>query len=234
MRLKFAAVTAVGALVVALSTATLPASAYDKGAYGYAASHFLNEKQIPKVFKAKSKGFYVSINPAGVSQPVCGFGAGEKTSVKLAKGSIEAFAGYDLKLRTADLTVNVIQYKSNVAAEKAFSTMSKAVKKCDGRVDTSWTGLDGTVYSSDTVTTTGKVLGVTVVGVESVFINLDSNFDATPDDPASVNDQRHLFTLVNDVIIQSGFDIGTSKDLSAAQKKGLEKVAFEMVDSWLD
>ena len=112
--------------------------------------------------------------------------------------------------------------------------MSKVVKKCDGRVDTSWTGLDGTVYSSDTLTTTGKVPGVTVAGVESVFINLDSNFDATLDDPASVNDQRALFTLVNDVIIQSGFDIGTSKNISRAQKKGLEKVAFDMVDSWLN
>jgi hypothetical protein len=112
--------------------------------------------------------------------------------------------------------------------------MSKAVKKCDGRVDTSWTGLDGTVYPSDTLTTTGKVPRVTVAGVESVFINRDSNFDATLDNPASINDQRALFTLVNDVIIQSGFDIGTSKDLSAAQKKGLEKVAFDIVDFWLD
>jgi len=232
--LKFAAIMAAGALVVSLSTTTLPVSAYDKGAYGYAASHFLSEKQIPKVFKTKPKGFYVSINPAGVPQPVCGFGAGEKTSVKLAIGLIEAFAGYELELKMNDLTVNVIQYKNNVSAEKAFLTMSKAVKKCDGRVDTSWTGLDGTVYSSDTLTTTGKVPGVTVAGVESVFINLDSNFDATLDNPASINDQRALFTLVNDVIIQSGFDIGTSKNISRAQKKGLEKVAFDMVDSWLN
>ncbi len=234
MKAKFATIAAVGALVMSVSTVTLPAAAYDKEAYGYAASHFLDEKEIPKVFKPKSKGFYVSINPSSFFNTVCGYGTGGNTEVKLAKGTIQSFATYQLKSGTNNLSVNVTQYKSNVAAEKAFKAMSKAIKKCDGGVDTSFTSPDGTVYPSNTVTTTGNVPGVTVTGVKSVFIELDSNFAETADSPASVNDQRTIFALVNDVIIQSVFNSGSSKNMTAAQKKGLEKVAFDMVDSWLD
>ena len=230
----FTAFAAVGALVMSVSTVTLPAAAYDKEAYGYAASHYLEEKEIPKVFKPKSKGFFVSINPSSFSNTVCGYGTDGNTKVKLAKGTIQSYANYRLKNGMVDLSVSVTQYKSNVAAEKAFKAMSKVIKKCDGRVDTSWTSPDGTVYPSNTVTTTGNVPGVTVTGVQSVFIELDSNFAETADSPASVNDQRTIFTLVNDVIIQSGFNSGSSKNIAAAHKKGLEKVAFDMVDSWLD
>ncbi len=233
MKAKFATIAVVGALVMSVSTVTLPAAAYDKEAYGYAASHFLEEKEIPKVFKPKSKGFYVSINPSSFFNTVCGYGTGGNTEVKLAKGTIESFATYELKSGTNNLSVNVTQYKSNVAAQKAFKAMSKAIKKCDGSVDTSFTSPDGTVYPSNTVTTTGNVPGVTVTGVKSVFIELDSNFAETADSPASVNDQRTIFALVNDVIIQSVFNSGSSKNMTAAQKKGLEKVAFDMVTSWL-
>ncbi len=219
MKAKFATIAAVGALVMSVSTVTLPAAAYDKEAYGYAASHFLDEKEIPKVFKPKSKGFYVSINPSSFFNTVCGYGTGGNTEVKLAKGTIQSFATYQLKSGTNNLSVNVTQYKSNVAAEKAFKAMSKAIKKCDGRVDTSFTSPDGTVYPSNTVTTTGNVPGVTVTGVKSVFIELDSNFAETADSPASVNDQRTIFALVNDVIIQSVFNSGSSKNMTAAQKK---------------
>ncbi len=234
MKAKFATIAAVGALVMSVSAVTLPAAAYDKEAYGYAASHFLEEKEIPKVFKPKSKGFYVSINPSSLFNTVCGYGTGGNTEVKLAKGTIQSFATYELKSGTDNLSVNVTQYKSNVAAEKAFKAMSKSIKKCDGIVDTSFTSPDGTVYPSNNVTTTGNVPGVTVTGVKSVFIELDSNFAKTADNPASVNDQRTIFALVNDVIIQSVFNSGSSKNITAAQKKGLEKVAFDMVDSWLD
>ncbi len=233
MKAKFATIAVVGALVMSVSTVTLPAAAYDKEAYGYAASHFLEEKEIPKVFKPKSKGFYVSINPSSFFNTVCGYGTGGNTEVKLAKGTIESFATYELKSGTNNLSVNVTQYQSNVAAQKAFKAMSKAIKKCDGSVDTSFTSPDGTVYPSNTVTTTGNVPGVTVTGVKSVFIELDSNFAETADSPASVNDQRTIFALVNDVIIQSVFNSGSSKNMTAAQKKGLEKVAFDMVTSWL-
>ncbi len=233
MKAKFATIAAVGVLVMSVSTVTLPAAAYDKEAYGYAASHFLEEKEIPKVFKPKSKGFYVSISPSSFFNTVCGYGTGGNTEVKLAKGTIESFATYELKSGTNNLSVNVTQYQSNVAAQKAFKAMSKAIKKCDGSVDTSFTSPDGTVYPSNTVTTTGNVPGVTVTGVKSVFIELDSNFAETADSPASVNDQRTIFTLVNDVIIQSAFNSGSSKNMTAAQKKGLEKVAFDMVTSWL-
>ncbi len=234
MKAKFATIAAVGALVMSVSAVTLPAAAYDKDAYGYAASHFLEEKQIPKVFQTKFKGFSVSINAYSFSDTVCGYGTGGNTKVKLAKGTIQSFATYQLKNRTVDLSVNVMQYKSNVAAEKAFKAMSKAIKKCDGSVDTSWTDSDGYVYPSNTVTTTGNVPGVTVTGVKSVFIDWDSNYPETADSPAWLTDQRTIFTLVNDVIIQSGLDSGSSKIITAAQKKGLEKVAFNMVDSWLD
>ncbi len=233
MKAKFATIAAVGALVMSVSAVTLPAAAYDKEAYGYAASHFLEEKEISKVFKPKSKGFFVSINPSSFFSTVCGYGTGGNTEVKLAKGTIQSFATYELKSGTNNLSVNVTQYKSNVAAEKAFKAMSKSIKKCDGTVDTSWTSPDGTVYPSNTVTTTGNVPGVTVTGVKSVFIELDSNFAETADSPASVNDQRTIFALVNDVIIQSVFNSGSSKNMTAAQKKGLEKVAFDMVTSWL-
>ena len=230
----FTGIAAVGALALSFSALSIPASAYDKAAYGYAASHFLNEKQIPKVFAPKAKGFNVSINPVEYAQVVCGYGPGGKREVKLAKGIIESYAGYGLKVGMNDLSVNVIQYKSNVAAEKAFMSMSKLLKKCDGTVDTSWTDNDGTVYPSSTLTTTGSVPGVTVTGVQSVFIDLDSTFAATANSPASVNDQRKVFTLLNDVIIQSGYFSGTSKNMTSAQKKGLNKVAFDMVDSWVD
>jgi hypothetical protein len=234
MKARFVAIAAAGVLVVSVSAVSVPASAYDKEAYGYAASHFLNQKQIPKVFKATSNGFFVGISQASAPILVCGFGPNGNTLVKLAKGTISSNAEFGSKAGMTNLSVIVTQYKSNVAAEKSFTSMSKAVKKCDGTVDTSFTSPDGTVFPSSTVTTTGKVPGVTVAGVETVFIDLDSKFAAAGGNPASTSDQRALFTLVNDVIIRSDFNIGTSKNLSAAQKKGLEKVAFDMVDSWLD
>jgi len=88
----FTGIAAVGALTLSFSALSIPASAYDKDAYGYAASHFLNEKQIPKVFAPKAKGFNVSINPVESAQVVCGYGPGGNTEVKLAKGIIESYA----------------------------------------------------------------------------------------------------------------------------------------------
>ncbi len=233
MKAKFVAIAAAGVLVVSVSAVSVPASAYDKEAYGYAASHFLNQRQIPKVFKSKSKGFNVLTRQSSFHIPVCDYGPGENTQVKMTRGKIQSFASYPLKGLNS-LGVTVTQYEGNVAAEKAFTSMRKDIKKCDGTRDTSFTVPDGTFYPSNTVTTTGSVPGVTVTGVKSVFIDSDHNNDAAGDLRASASDQRTVFTLVDDVIIQSEFGSGTSKNITTAQKKGLGKVAFSMVDSWLD
>ncbi len=130
--------------------------------------------------------------------------------------------------------ISVNEYQTNVAAEKAFTKLSKDIKKCDGDYSGSWTSEDDMVFPYRNVVTSGKIPAVTVTGVESIFTNQNSENAAVGDQPAFLNDTLSIFTLLNDAIIMTQTSTNGALNLTAPQKKALEQVANSMVTEWVN
>jgi hypothetical protein len=229
---KISAGIAVGALVLgSMGVATSVAQAYDKAGYGFAASHFLNAKDLPKEFASKpgasvaigdsrSQGSFLCSNPQLM------------TSFNLARSVLNANVSYTELNKNVNLFINVNQYRSNTAAEKAFAKLSKDIKKCDGSASGATTGQGGTSTPFTLVVTSGKIPAVTVTGVESVFTSQNASSPAVGTQPASLFDTYTILTLLNDVIISTEASTETALDLTSGQKKALEQIANQMVTTW--
>jgi len=231
---KFVSVAASGAIIAgSMSIGVASANAYDKEAFAYSASHFLNESQLPKAFAAK-KGINVNISAPTGKSFVCSSGDTPNVRVWLAKPVRTADASYNLKSKALDLEVMVSEYSSNGAAEKAFAQLSKDISKCDGKFTGSIAGDDGEApMAYETVITSGKIPKVTVVGVQSIFTNLASQNSASGDVPAFLSDSKSIYTLVNNVVIMTSASTLSAQDLTSKQKDALTQVAFDMVDAWI-
>jgi hypothetical protein len=234
-RMHKAVGVALSGLVVAssMTMAVAPAQAYDREAAGYAASHFLSVSQLPKEFAAK-KAMNISVTTPALKQYVCDYGPLGNKIVWAGKPDLSTNAFYNPKGKGLSLDINVGQYKSNVAAEKAFSQLSKDIKKCDGTFTGSWSDENDNPVPYENVITSGKIPAVTVTGVQSIFTNENSNNAASGDLPAYLNDSMSIFTLVNDVIITTTGSTGSALNFTAKQKKALIQVANDMVTTWVD
>lgn len=208
------------------------AQAYDKEAFGYAASHFLNPKDLPQEFASKP-GMSVQVGDSGSSGSfACGSPMPDGKNVEMPRSALNAYGTYLVRKNDLGLSINVNQFRSNSAAEKAFAKVSKDIKKCDGNYSGSFSDPGGLVNPYQTIVTSGKIPGVTVTGVESIFTNQNSNNAAVGDQPAYLSDAFTIFTLLNDVIISTQTTTGTALNLTPKQKKALEQVANLMVTTW--
>jgi len=209
-----------------------PATAYNQEAFAYSASHFLKTSQLPAEFKAK-KGIQVSIGEPAFKPFVCSTPGNDGTEINMNTPMRNSNGSYNLRSKSLGLFINVNEYKSNVAAEKAFEKLTKDIKKCDGLTTGSWTDDDGTVYPYANSVTSGNIPAVTVVGVQSIFINQNSENAAAGNQPAYLNDSFNIFTLVNNVIISTQSTTGSALNLTPKQKKAMEKIANSMVTAWV-
>lgn len=224
----------VGALVLgSMAATTSVAQAYDKSAYGFAASHFLNAKDLPKEFASKPGATIAIGDSTGEGSFLCSSpqpNAG--SSFSMAKSVLNANVSYNEVNKKMNLFINVNQYRSNTAAEKAFAKLGKDIKKCDGSYSGTSTDENGTSFPYTTAVTSGKTPAVTVAGVESVYTNQNSNNAAAGNQPAYLSDTFTILTLLNDVIMSTQAFTQTAVDLTPGQKKALEQVANQMVTTW--
>lgn len=222
-----------GALILgSLGLASPAAQAYDREAFAYASSHFVSPQQLPKIFASKSS-FSVQVGDFGGKAFICSSPVPDGPNVELTKPVLNAYGSYEVRSENLGLWINVSQYRSNVAAENAFTKISKDIKKCDGDYSGSWPGDNDVVYPYQTIVTSGKIPAVTVTGVASIFTNQNSNNAAVGDQPAYLSDNFTIITLVNDSIIMTQATTGSAANLTAPQKKALEQVANQMVTAWV-
>jgi hypothetical protein len=224
---------AFSALVLgSMAVATSAVQAYDKAAYAFAASHFLNAKDLPKEFASKPGATIAIGDSRGEGTFLCSKPQAEGPSYNIASSVLNANANYNEVNQNVNLFINVNQYRSNTAAEKAFAKLGKDVKRCDGSYSGATTDEDGTSYPYTLGVTSGKTPAVTVAGVESVYTNQNANNAAVGNPAAYLSDTYTIFTLLNDVIISTQTSTETALDLTPGQKKALEQVANRMVTTW--
>jgi hypothetical protein len=224
-----------GALVLGTSgLAATAAQAYDREAFAHAASHYVSVKQLPKIFASKPRMNVQVADSGKIRAFVCTKGVENGPEVELSKSIRNSFGFYEPLKGDLRLSITVNEYRTNVAAEKAFATLTKDIKKCDGDYSGSWTSEDDMVFPYRNIVTSGKIPAVTVTGVQSIFTNQNSENAAVGDQPAYLNDTLSIFTLVNDAIIMTQASTDSAVNLTSPQKKALEKVANLMVTEWVN
>jgi len=233
-RLLVASTAAAASLVLVCAP---QASAYDREAYAYAASHMIERSDIPKVLGSYAPEITFNVNP-GFANVVCGVptsvpGAEEK-EVKLKKPLLE-FAGnyYSPKGTGPSVQVVVLQYSGATTASAAFDALKRDAKQCTGTGSINWTDDDGTTTTYSTAVSNSVVPGVSVVGVDSISVTLNNLTESAPAGSAYVNDAYTVYTLVNDAILQTSYYVNGSKNTTKEQRKATNEVAFNAVSRWL-
>lgn len=227
--------------VIATSTAAfafvaasaVPASAYDPEAYSYAAGHMITPKDVVKPLKVNSAGYF-SAGPDS-SSFLC---RKDGKDVSVPRGESRYSIEYNAEdSKRPSVSVTVQQFSSSTKAISTFNKFKKAATTCAGATSgsDSWGGEDGTpvVEQWSSLTTTGKVPLVTIVGVPSFFIN--TNYEQVISDNASrfSSDNYAVYTLLNDVIISTSFSSGSELNITPAQRKAVNQTAFNAVDAWI-
>lgn len=226
---RFAALAVAVSLAVAFAA---PASAYDRDAFSYAAGHMIGHGDIPKSLMAKKNPNFTAL-PGGDNY-LC---EDEQKSVEYPGGESQFVISYLGRKNTLGVNVTVNQYSSEKKAMKAFTKLKQGLKKCDGPSSGQETYDSDTDPQTDTwsrLNTSGVVPLVTVEGVQSVFLN--QNYEDVTTGPGAgkySSDGYDVYTLVNDVIIDTSYYTGSELNMSTKQRKDVNQVAFNAVTRWL-
>lgn len=208
-----------------------PAQAYDRDLYAYAASHMVDYRDIPASLKVR-KGASFYANPSTGKSYLCG---DDQKSVDYPGGKYNFSINYQGRGRDGGINVNVVQYESNEKAIAAFNALKKGLRECAGATNGQQTYEDGSTDTWSKLTTTGNVPSVTITGVPSVFLNL--NYEDVVSGTFTdryTSDNYSVYTLVNDVIINTGHFTGSELNMSSAERRAVNQVAFNAVTRWLD
>lgn len=227
-------IVATAALALGLGVLAAPvAQANERETYAYAASHMPTSKDIPKALGTYRPSIFFSASPFDSTIYLCDLENANPT-VKGAKYSFNA--GYRPTKRNDPgyVSVNVWQFRNSQQAIKTYDALKKNIKKCTGSSTQTFTGDDGSTSSYTHNLTNGTVPSVTVVGVESVFVNSDYTFTSSEPGGNSKSDNYSVYTLVNDVIIGTSYYNSVSATLSPAQRKAANQLAFNAVGAWVD
>ena len=231
MKTSILAVT--GAAALALTVLGSPSAfAYDADAYAYAAGHMLSADDLPSALGSFTDNMYFNASQSTSSIPLCSI---DDSSVDAPGGELSFSAGFAEKGDGNNyLSQQVTQYSSALTAVKAFNKLKKNAKTCTGTASGTWTDDDGTIYTWNSTRTNGKVPKVTVLGVESVFVNTNYVDGSSTADSPSASDTYQVFTLLGDVIISTIYSTGSDDNVSTAKRKKVNGVAFTAIDRWLD
>lgn len=228
--------------VVAAAAVTMiagPAMAYDRDAYGHAASSMIERSDIPKTLGEFQKMLGFSAYAGGDKLFVCDVPQADPNASDVSvsiPGSKYVFAGsYQGKGKNdaPSVDVSVNQYKNAEDAIAAFDDLKKKIKKCTGTGSNTWTDEDGTTTTYSTEVTNGVVPAVTTTGVESLFVSNNSLSESKPGDSKFVNDQYTVLSLVDDTIIQTTYFSNTNNNMTTKQRKAVNQVAFNAETRWL-
>lgn len=236
MRLRpvLAAAAAAALLPVVLAPA---ASAYDREAYEYAAGHMIARTDIPKALGAFDTRLNFGANP-GFNTFLCYLPSSDPnangTDVKIGKSKYQFSANYSAKKDNGpSVGVQVLQYANSTEAIKGFNALKTQSKKCNGAGSTTWTDDDGTEYTNSWNVSTSNVPGVSVVGVDSIGITQDNLSTNSTSEDKFLNDNYTVYSLVNDVIIQTSYYANGPQNLTTAQRKAVNQLAFNAVGVWV-
>jgi hypothetical protein len=211
-----------------------PAAAYDSDAYAYAASHMLKSGDVPASLGDFGTG--MDFNATQTSGKVFLCFIGEKQYS--APGGAFTFGAsfYENKKDAVgnNLMQTVTQYPSATKAISAFETLQKSITNCKGTTSQTWTDDDGSTQTSSSLTTNGRVPGVTEVGVESLFVNQNYLTTSTNAQDRYASDTYTVYTLLNDVIISTSYTTGNLENIPTKQRAKVNQVAFTAIDRWLD
>lgn len=229
------AMIAAGAAVTL--TVAPAASAYDREVYSYAAGHMIERSDIPKALGTFDPRPFFDAGP-GLPTYLCFVPSGDPdasgTDVKIGKASYQFSAVYSpTKGPASSVSVRVTQYAKATDAIKAFQTLKKESSKCTGSGSTTWVNEDGTQTTSSWMLSTSTVPSVAVVGVSSIGITQDNLSVSSPDGDRNTSDTYTVYTLVNDVIISTSYGSSGTTNLTSAQRKAVNQVAFNAVGRWV-
>lgn len=236
MRVSRIMVSIASGAAVALALAPA-ASAYDREMYSYAAGHMIERSDIPKALGSFDSRPFFDAGP-GLPTYLCYLPSGNPdtagTDVKVGKAQYQFSAVYSPnKGPASSVSVRILQYADANAAIKAFQTLKKESTRCTGSGSTTWVNEDGTQTTSSWMVSTSTVPSVAVAGVSSVGITQDNLSVSSDDGDRSTNDTYTVYSLVNDVIITTSYGVGGSTNLTSAQRKAVNQVAFNAVGRWV-
>lgn len=213
------------------------AHAYDRQGYEYAAGHMIDRSDIPKNLGDFDPGMMFSASP-GYTTFLCYVPSSDPSQsgldVNVGKSKYQYSANYSSKKDSGpSISVQVLRYADSTAAIKAFNGLKTAAKQCNGSGSSTWTAEDGSQSTSSWMVSTSTVPGVAVAGVASIGITQDNlSTGATPDD-RFLNDNYNVYSLVNDVIIKTSLYANGPKNLTSAQRKSVDQVAFNAIGRWV-
>jgi hypothetical protein len=233
MRKPIAALAACIAVAASIAVAS-PAHAYDADAYAYAAGHMLKTGDLPAALGDFGPGMDFSASQPTGKVFLCFIGE-KQYSIPGGRFSF----GASFYERRKDVVGNgliqtVAQYASAEKAISAFEALQKSIKNCKGTTSQTWTNDDGSVQTSSSLTTNGRVPGVTEVGVESLFVNQNYLTTSTSVQNRYASDTYTVYTLLNDVIISTSYTTGNLENIPTKLRAKVNEVAFTAIDRWLD
>jgi hypothetical protein len=227
------------AAVAAVALVAAPqAHAYDREAYEYAAGHMIERSDIPKILGDFDESLSFSAG-LGVRTYLCYLPSSTPdaagTDVLVGKPQLQYSGLYSSsKGPQLFLGVRVLQFGSAAEAIKAFEALKTQSRKCKGAGSTtsaSW--IDGTETTSSWRVATSVVPQVTVAGVPSIGITQDNLSVSSDGGKPSASDNYTVYTLVNDVILSTSYEGGSTTNMTKDQRKATNQVAFNAVTRWV-
>jgi hypothetical protein len=156
------------------------------------------------------------------------------TDVQVGKPQMQYSGIYSpSKGRQVFVGVRVLQFRSAAEAIKGFEDLKTQSRKCKGAGSTTWTNGDGTQTTSSWRVSTSVVPQVTVAGVPSISITQDNLSVSSGGGKPSASDNYTVYTLVNDVILATSYDGGSTTNTTKEQRKATNQVAFNAVSRWV-
>jgi hypothetical protein len=224
--------------VIASGIAVAPAAqAYDKDGYTYAAGHMIERSDIPKALGSYKAGLDFGAMPGDKTLYICSQPQSDPNADSVnvtVPGSVSIYnASYNGRTENSPfVSVSVNQYASATKAIRAFNLLKKRIATCDGTSAQSWSNDDGTTSTYSTLTTHGVVPSVTTAGVESLFLSINNLSENLPEGGANVSDSYSVYSLFGDTIIQTSYYSNSTTNLTTAQRKAVNQVAFNAETRW--
>jgi len=217
--------------VVASVVVAVPAQAYDREAYEYAAGHMVRSGDVPSILGNFGQRMTFGASPTDGKLYICFI----KDKQVSAPGGRYAFGAlFNERKGGRNLTSSVNTYESAEDAISAFETLKTEIKNCQGSTTQTFTDNDGSTQTSSSLTTNGKVPMVTEVGVESVFVNQNYLETSSTGSDGYSGDNYTVFTLLNDAILSTNYNTGGSlENIPTKLRKKVNEVAFKAIGRWL-
>ena len=221
------------ALVASVAVAA-PAQAYDEDAYAYAATHMLKSDDLLAALGDFGSNMSSSASQSSSKIYLCYIGQTNHTCSRretLVRVLVQREPEGRLGQQPGPDDHPVRQRREGHLRLREAAEGGQEVHRHD---DPDMANDDGSTQTSSSLTTNGKVPGVTEVGVESVFVNQNYLSTSSNAKDRYASDTYTVFTLLNDVILSTNYSSGNLRNIPTKLRKKVKQVAFTAIDRWLD